>query len=124
MRDGSIIIVVATDAPLLPHQLSRVAKRPSLALGRLGAISTDGSGDIFIAFSTGNAGRMNESNFADVTLYPNYALTAVFTATVQATEEAIVNAMVGAESVVGASGFRVVELPEDQVRAIFNHSEE
>jgi L-aminopeptidase/D-esterase-like protein len=123
-RDGSIIVIVATDAPLLPHQLRRVAKRPSLALGRLGAISTDGSGDIFLAFSTGNAGRIDESEFEDVTLYPNYALTTVFAATVQATEEAIVNAMVGAETVVGASGFRVSELPEDHVRAIFNHSEE
>jgi D-aminopeptidase len=121
-RDGSIIIVVATDAPLLPHQLERVAKRPSLALGRLGAVSTAGSGDIFVAFSTGNAGRMNESGFADVTLYPNYALTTVFTATVQATEEAIVNAMAGADSMVGASGFRVLAMPKDQVRAIFEQS--
>jgi L-aminopeptidase/D-esterase-like protein len=122
--DGSIIIVVATDAPLLPHQLRRVAKRPSLALGRLGAVSGDGSGDIFLAFSTGNTGHINESDFSDVTLFPNYALTTVFTATVRATEEAIVNAMVGAESMVGASGFQVVELPEDQVSAIFKHSEE
>jgi len=118
-RDGSIIIVIATDAPLLPHQLERVAKRPSLALGRLGAISTDGSGDIFVAFSTANGGRMTEYEHADVTLYPNYALTTVFTAAVQATEEAIVNAMVGAKTLVGASGFRVAELPEDQVRALF-----
>ncbi len=119
-RDGSIIVVVATDAPLLPHQLGRVAKRPSLALGRLGAISTDGSGDIFVAFSTANSGHMDESNLTNVTIYPNYQLTAVFTATVQATEEAIVNAMVGAETVVGASGFRVKELPEEQVRALFD----
>jgi L-aminopeptidase/D-esterase-like protein len=118
-RDGSIIVVVATDAPLLPHQLGRVAKRPSLALGRLGAVSTDGSGDIFVAFSTANSGHINESDFAEVTAYPNYELTTVFRATIQATEEAIVNAMVGAETVVGASGFRVLELPEDQVRAIF-----
>lgn len=119
-RDGSIIVVVATDAPLLPHQLGRVAKRPSLALGRLGAVSTAGSGDIFVAFSTANSGRINESNLSNVTIYPNYELTAVFTATVQATEEAIVNAMVGADTVVGASGFRVKELPEDQVRALFD----
>ena len=118
-RDGSIIVVVATDAPLLPHQLRRVAKRPSLALGRLGAISTDGSGDIFVAFSVANSGRIDESNFSDVELYPNYALRTVFEATVQATEEAIVNAMVGAKTVVGASGFRVAEMPEEQVRAIF-----
>ena len=123
-RDGSIITIVATDAPLLPHQLRRVAKRPSLALGRLGAVSGDGSGDIFLAFSTGNTGHINESDFANVTLFPNYALTTVFTATVRATEEAIVNAMVGAESMVGASGFQVVEMPEDQVSAIFKHSDE
>lgn len=119
-RDGSIIVVVATDAPLLPHQLRRVAKRPSLALGRLGAVSTDGSGDIFVAFSTANSGRIDESNLSDVTVYPNYGLTAVFAATIQATEEAIVNAMVGAHTVVGASGFRVRELPEEQLRAIFD----
>jgi D-aminopeptidase len=119
-RDGSIIIVVATDAPLLPHQLRRVAKRPSLALGRLGAVSTDGSGDIFVAFSTANAGRIDESNLADVTVYPNYELTEVFAATIEATEEAIVNAMVGADTVVGASGFRVKAIPADRLRAIFD----
>jgi L-aminopeptidase/D-esterase-like protein len=118
-RDGSIIVVVATDAPLLPHQLGRVAKRPSLALGRLGAISSDGSGDIFVAFSVANSGRINESDFADVELYPNNALRTVFEATVQATEEAIVNAMVAAETVVGVSGFKVAEMPEEQVRALF-----
>ncbi|HNP63268.1 MAG TPA: P1 family peptidase [Woeseiaceae bacterium] len=118
-RDGSIIVVVATDAPLLPHQLRRVAKRPSLALGRLGAISSDGSGDIFVAFSVANSGRIDESNLSDVELYPNYALRTVFEATVQATEEAIVNAMVGATTVVGASGLKVAEMPEDRVRAIF-----
>lgn len=118
-RDGSIIVIVATDAPLLPHQLRRVAKRPSLALGRLGAVSTAGSGDIFMAYSTANAGHINESEFADVTLYPNYELAIVFRATVQATEEAIVNAMAAAETVVGASGFRVSEMPEEQVRALF-----
>ena len=121
-RDGSIIVIVATDAPLLPHQLARVAKRPSLALGRLGAVSTAGSGDIFVAFSTANEGRIDESEFSDVSLFPNYALTAVFTATVQATEEAIVNAMVAAETVIGASGFRVAEMPEDAVRALFRQS--
>ena len=119
-RDGSIIVVVATDAPLLPHQLGRVAKRPSLALGRLGAVSSDGSGDIFVAFSTANSGRIDESNLSEVTIYPNYELTSVFTATVQATEEAIVNAMVKANTVVGASDFKVEELPEDQVRALFD----
>ncbi len=118
-RDGSIIVVVATDAPLLPHQLERVAKRPSLALGRLGAISTAGSGDIFVAFSTANAGHIDESNFASVAVFPNYRLTTLFDATVQATEEAIVNAMVAADTMVGVAGFKVNELPEDLVRTIF-----
>jgi D-aminopeptidase len=118
-RDGSIIVIVATDAPLLPHQLARVAKRPSLALGRLGAISTAGSGDIFVAFSTANPGRIDEWDFAEVSVYPNNALAAVFTATVHATEEAIVNAMAGADTMIGASGFRVRELPEDTVSSLF-----
>ena len=121
-RDGSIIVIIATDAPLLPHQLARVAKRPSLALGRLGAVSTAGSGDIFVAFSTANAGRVDESNHAEVSVFPNYALTTVFTAAVQATEEAIVNAMTAAETVIGAAGFRVEEMPEDEVRAVFRRS--
>ena len=112
-------MIIATDAPLLPHQLARVAKRPSLALGRLGAVSTAGSGDIFVAFSTGNAGRIDESDYAEVSVFPNYALTTVFTAAVQATEEAIVNAMAAADTVIGASGFRVAEMPDDAVRALF-----
>jgi D-aminopeptidase len=118
-RDGSIIIVVATDAPLLPHQLMRVAKRPSLAIGRLGTFSSDGSGDIFIAFSTANPGKIDENESSSVIMYPNNGLSNVFRATMQATEEAIVNAMVGAETTVGVAGFRVKELPEDQVRVIF-----
>ncbi len=118
-RDGSIIVVVATDAPLLPHQLRRVAKRPSLALGRLGAISTDGSGDIFVAFSTANVDAIDENGFSGVEMYPNNGLSSVFAATIQATEEAIVNAMVGAETVIGVAGFRVNELPEERVREIF-----
>ncbi len=118
-RDGSIIVVVATDAPLLPHQLRRVAKRPSLALGRLGAISNPGSGDIFLAFSTGNRGQMAEDRFNRVEQFPNEALDPVFRATVQATEEAIVNAMSAAETMVGADGLRVMAMPHDRVRGLF-----
>lgn len=118
-RDGSIIVVIATDAPLLPHQLARLAKRPSLGLGRLGAVSQAGSGDIFIAFSTANAGRIDENRFSEVEAYPNDQLSRVFQAAVQATEEAIVNAMVAAETMVGAGGLRVAELPEERVREIF-----
>ena len=111
--------MVATDAPLLPHQLRRVAKRPSLALGRLGSISSGGSGDIFVAFSTANAGRISENEATKLDAYPNNELNAVFTATVRATEEAIVNAMVAAETVVGAACLQVAEMPEEQVREIF-----
>jgi L-aminopeptidase/D-esterase-like protein len=118
-RDGSIIVVVATDAPLLPHQLMRVAKRPSLGLGRLGAISGDGSGDIFVAFSTANDGLPSENDPSQVTMHPNNNLSVIFAATVQATEEAIVNAMVAADTVIGASGLQVKALPAEQVRTIF-----
>jgi L-aminopeptidase/D-esterase-like protein len=117
-QDGSIIIVVATDAPLLPHQIKRLAKRPSLALGRLGTWSNDGSGDIFIAFSTAGAGRINEDSESEVTMFPNNQLSVLFEAVVQATEEAIVNAMVAAETTVGVAGLRVEELPEDQLEAL------
>ena len=118
-RDGSIIVVVATYAPILPHQLHRLAKRPSLALGRLGAISNPGSGDIFVAFSTGNGGAVNEDTFNTVEQFPNNALNALFRGAVEATEEAIVNAMVAATTMTGADGLRVQELPHDKVRVLF-----
>ena len=99
--------------------MRRLAKRPSLGLGRLGAISGDGSGDIFVAFSTSASGQISENELSQVTMYANNNLSPVFRAIVQATEEAVVNAMVAAETVVGASGLRVHELPEEEVRAIF-----
>ena len=120
-RDGSIIVVLATDAPLLPHQLERLAKRPSLALGRLGAISNDGSGDIFVAFSTSNRGNTEETNFNLVETFPNYELANVFRAAVQATEESIINAMTAASTMTGADGFRVIGLPHDDVRTLFDN---
>ncbi|MBA3834977.1 MAG: P1 family peptidase [Sphingomonas sp.] len=119
--DGSIIIVVATDAPLLPHQLKRLAKRPALGLGRLGAIATDGSGDIFIAFSTANPKLMSASEEwqpQTVQMHPNNELTPLFLATVQATEEAVVNAMVAARTMEGADHVRALALPHDALRAI------
>ncbi len=121
VNDGSIIIVVATDAPLLPHQLKRMAKRPSLALGRLGAISGDGSGDIFIAFSTAHNGQLDEDEISsDLSMHPNNSLGALFAGVVEATEEAIVNAMVAAETMIGADGLMVPELPEDELREIMD----
>jgi L-aminopeptidase/D-esterase-like protein len=113
---GSIIIVVATDAPLLPHQTKRLARRATLGLGRTGSISGDGSGDLFIAFSTANANAAGAKSVATVQMVPNANLNPVFEAAVQATEEAIVNAMVGAEAMTGVDGHKVYALPHDRLR--------
>ena len=114
--DGSIIIVVATDAPLLPHQLKRVATRASLARGRMGGKGENGSGDIFLAFSTANPRAAYGRDTSRVVMLPNERISAVFTATVQATEEAIVNALLGAETMTGANDRRVYALPLDRLR--------
>jgi D-aminopeptidase len=108
---GSIIVVVATDAPLLATQLKRVAHRVTLALGRMGSISGDGSGDIFIAFSTANPGAAQAEKAVSVKMLPNGTLNPVFQATVEATEEAIVNAMIAADDMTGFHGHRVIALP-------------
>jgi D-aminopeptidase len=108
---GSIIVVVATDAPLLATQLKRIAHRVTLALGRMGSISGDGSGDIFIAFSTANPGAAQAEKAVAVKMLPNGTLNPVFQATVEATEEAIVNAMIAAEDMTGFHGHRVIALP-------------
>src|ERR1700758_353666 len=115
---GSIIVVVATDAPLLPHQLKRIARRVSLGIGRTGSIAGNGSGDIFIAFSTGNAAASDLGHVVELKMVPNDALDALFGATVQATEEAIVNAMVAAEDMTGIDGHHVRALPHEQLRAV------
>lgn len=114
---GSIIVVAATDAPLLPHQLKRLAKRVPLGIGRMGGIGGDSSGDIFIAFSTANAGAA-EDTLASVRMLQNDRINPVFEAVVDATEEAIVNAMVAAETMTGADGLRVHALPVDQVLGV------
>ena len=111
---GSIIVVVATDAPLLPHQLERVAQRVTLGLGRLGSSASDSSGDIFVAFSTANKVTFDEEPALVRTLANPY-LTPVFVATVEATEEAIVNAMIAAETITGADRYRVPRLPHDEL---------
>jgi D-aminopeptidase len=115
---GSIIIVIATDAPLVSHQLKRLAHRATLGLGRNGSISGNGSGDIFIAFSTANSGAAAQDKIADVKMMPNDSLDPVFAATVQATEEAIVNAMIAAESMTGIDNHHVTALPHDQLKAV------
>ena len=114
---GSIIIVIATDAPLLPHQLKRIAKRASLGVGRLGGTGGNTSGDIFIAFSTANPGAAQPDSTRALTMLPNERISPLFEATIQATEEAIVNAMVAAETMTGADGLRVYALPHDRLRA-------
>jgi L-aminopeptidase/D-esterase-like protein len=116
---GSIIVVVATDAPLLAHQLKRLARRVTLGVGRNGSISGNGSGDIFIAFSTANSGAGAEQHsVVSLRMLPNDALDPVFRATVEATEEAIVNAMVAARDMVGADDHRVIAIPHAELRAV------
>jgi D-aminopeptidase len=116
---GSIIVVVATDAPLLPSQMKRIAKRVTLGLGRLGSISGDESGDIFIAFSTANPGVGLEQNKpTPVQMLPNAQMDALFEATVQATEEAVVNALVAAKTMTGFDGHTVEALPHDRLQEV------
>ena len=115
---GSIIVVVATDAPLVAHQLKRLARRVSLGLGRMGSISGNGSGDIFIAFSTANSGAAKTDGIVQLSMLPNDRMGPLFAATVQATEEAIVNAMVAAETMTGIENHKVVALPHAKLRAI------
>ncbi|HEY0685834.1 MAG TPA: P1 family peptidase [Steroidobacter sp.] len=117
--DGSMIAVIATDAPLLPHQLKRLAKRPAHAMGRLGDIGRESSGDIFVAFSTANPQlHSQQMDNISVAAYPNPLLNSIFEGAVQATEEAILNAMVAAKTMTGRDGHRVYGLPHDEVRAI------
>ena len=114
---GSIIVVLATDAPLLPHQLKRMAQRISLGIGRVGGRGENSSGDIFIAFSTANAAEFGKNEgIATVQMLPNDRINMLFGATVQATEEAIINAMVAAETTVGYKGNTIYALPHDRLQ--------
>ena len=115
---GSIIVVVATDAPLISHQLKRLARRVSLGLGRNGSISGNGSGDIFIAFSTANPGADGADHVIELKMLPNDLLEGVFASTVQSTEEAVINAMVAAETMTGIENHKVIALPHDRLREV------
>jgi L-aminopeptidase/D-esterase-like protein len=123
-EQGSIIIVVATDAPLSPDQLKRVVRRVALGMGRMGSINGNGSGDIFLAFSTANRGvdwgNSGRSTLPAPTMQRlgSGLVDPLFTATVEATEEAIINAMLAAETMTGADYRRAWALPHDQVKAI------
>ena len=121
---GSIIIVIATDAPLTAEQLKRLARRGTAGLGRLGSILADGSGDIFIAFSTANAG-VDDGNWheaadkpATIARLPNAAINPLFTATIEGVEEAVINAMIAAKTMTGADYWTVSALPHDQLQAV------
>ena len=118
-EQGSIIVVVATDAPLLPHQLKRIATRVSVGLGRQGGFGGNGSGDIFVAFSTANARAwFDDQPVTDVKMLPNDRITPLFQATAQATEAAITNALLAAETMTGANDLRVYALPVDRMLGV------
>ena len=115
---GSIIIVIATDAPVIGHQLKRLARRASLGLARTGSSSGNGSGDIFLAFSTANPGAAKPAGTVSLAMLSNDRLDPLFAATVQATEEAVVNSMVAAETMTGANGRTVRARPHDELRRV------
>ena len=117
VEQGSIIVVVATDAPLLPHQLKRLVNRVALGIARTGGFGGNSSGDIFVAFSTANPKTGNTDDVAKVDMLPNPRMNALFVATVHATEEAIVNALLAAETMTGADDFRVYAMPRDRMMA-------
>jgi D-aminopeptidase len=117
-EQGSIIILVATDAPLLPHQLERIARRATMGLARTGATSGNGSGDIFLAFSTANDGVAAAPREIHVNMLSNSRISALFSATVEAVEEAIINAMIAAETMTGVNNRRVEAIPHERIREL------
>ena len=124
---GSIIIVVGTDAPLLPHQLKRLTRRAALGLSRTGSIASNGSGDIFIAFSTGNADVSQATSGAGIESVPNEEIVPLFEATVQATEEAIINALVAGRTMTGNRGNTVTAIDHERLQQVlgeYNRLEE
>jgi L-aminopeptidase/D-esterase-like protein len=112
---GSIIVVVATDAPLLPHQLKRLARRVPLGIGRMGGYAGNSSGDIFIAFSTANPGAANREESQNLVMIPNEDMGPLFEATAQATEESILNALVAAKDMTGKNNTKIYGLPKDRL---------
>ena len=115
---GSIIVIIATDAPLLPHQLRRVARRAALGIGRMGGVAGSSSGDLFLAFSTASPGSGDSTGVTAVRMLQDERIDPVYEATVQATEEAIINAMLAAKTMTGADYLRVSALPHERVRTI------
>jgi L-aminopeptidase/D-esterase-like protein len=117
-EQGSIIVIIATDAPLLPHQLRRVARRASLGIGRMGGIAGAGSGDLFLAFSTAKTGSADSAGVASVLMLSDERIDPIYEATVQGTEEAIINALLAAKTMTGANYLRVPALPHDRLREV------
>lgn len=115
---GSMIAIVATDAPLLPHQLKRLARRVPMGMARLGNTGAHSSGDIFLAFSTANSGKAGRSGVAQIEMLSNDAMTPLFDAAAHATEEAVANALVAAQTMIGRDGHRAFALPHDRVREL------
>ena len=115
---GSIIVVIATDAPLLPYQLKRIARRVPLGIARMGGMASNGSGDIFVAFSTANRGAAGKSDASTVEMLPNGWLTPLFQATAYAVEEAITNALVAGTTIVGRDDNTVYALPHERLRDV------
>ena len=111
--DGSIIVIVATDAPLLPHQLKRITHRISIGIGVVGGRGSNGSGDIFLAFSTANPRAFDRKNERSIKSFPNDKITPLFEATVQTVEESIINAMIAAETMEGINNNKAYALPHD-----------
>ena len=115
-EDGSLIVILASDAPLLPHQLKRLARRAAIGMARTGSLGGNGSGDIFLAFSTANPGAANPaSGIARIEALSNEHLDPLLSASAYATEEAIINAMIAADTMTGREGFTVRALPTDEV---------
>ncbi len=117
---GSIIIVIATDAPLLPYQCSRLAQRATVGLARIGGIGHNGSGDIFLAFATGNHLPHDSEQPVPLQLIPNRFMNPLFYATIEAVEESILNAIAVAETMTGFRGRTVHALPQDELQRIWH----
>ena len=113
--NGSIIVIVATNAPLLPHQLKRIARRVPMGIAKVGGYASNGSGDIFIAFSTANSEVSNREEKQKLEMLPNDQMSSLFLATVQATEEAIINALIAADTMIGINGNTVYSIPHDRL---------
>jgi D-aminopeptidase len=115
---GSIIVLIGTDAPLLPHQLRRVARRAALGIGRMGGIAGSGSGDLFLAFSTAKQSTADSVGVSSVPMFEDERIDPIYESTVEATEEAIINALLAAKTMTGADFLRVPSLPHDRLREV------